>query len=201
MHLLNPGSAAFWKWIEPVDQWLLHQINVEMSNPILDLFFTFFRETLFWMPLYIFLLVFILQNFGTKGIWWALAVILTAAVSDLISSQVVKQIIWRTRPCQDPFLTGKIYFFVNYCPHGSAFTSSHATSHFAQATFFYLTLHHTSKWWKLAFVWAFLIAFSQVYVAVHYPFDVICGAILGCIVGWVITILYNRQFGCIASFN
>ena len=196
MYLLNPGStAAFWKWIEPVDQWLLRQVNVGMNHPVFDLLLPLFRETLFWMPLYVFLLVFILQNFGSKGIWWALAVILTAAVSDLISSQVIKQIIWRTRPCQDADLAARIYFIINYCPQSSGFTSSHATSHFAQATFFYLTLRHTSNWWKLAFVWAFLIAFSQVYVGVHYPFDVICGAMLGCLVGWVITKLYNRQFG------
>jgi len=186
---------AFWKWINPADSWLLQLVNQKLSNPILDTVAPLFRETLFWIPVYIFLLVFILQNFGSKGLWWALAVVLVAAVSDLVSSQVIKQLIWRTRPCQDVVLSGKIYFFINYCPTSSGFTSSHATTHFAQATFFYLTLRHTSKWWKLAFVWAFMIAFSQVYVAVHYPFDVFCGAILGCIIGWTITKLYNRQFG------
>ena len=186
---------SFWEWIRPVDSWLLFSVNHGMQHDLLDTFLPLFRETSFWFPLYLFLLVFILQHFGMKGIWWALGVILTAALSDLLSSQVIKETIWRVRPCQDLEIASRINFIINYCPTSSSFTSSHATTHFAQATFFYLTLRHTGKWWMLAYAWAFLIGFSQVYVAVHYPFDVLCGALIGCLVGLAVTRLFHRQFG------
>ncbi len=196
MILLNGGWLdGFWEWIKPVDAWLLFRVNQGMQSDTLDSFLPFFRETSFWIPLYLFLLVFILQNFGMKGIWWSLGVVLTAALSDLVSSQLIKETIWRVRPCQDPDIGARINFIINYCPTSSSFTSSHATTHFAQATFFYLTLRHTGKWWILAYAWAFLIGFSQVYVAVHYPFDVICGALIGCLVGFAVSRLFHRQFG------
>ena len=124
-----------------------------------------------------------------------MAVILIAAISDIISSQIIKQTIFRLRPCRDEEVSSMIRFFVNYCPGSSSFTSSHATTHFGQATFFYLTLRHTSKWWGLIFVWAFAIAYTQVYVGVHYPFDVFCGGLMGCLIGWAMSKAFHSQIG------
>ena len=102
----------------------------------------------------------------------------------------------RVRPCRDLSVAQQIRFFVVYCPGSSSFTSSHATSHFAQAMFFFLTLKSVAgKWAWLFFAWAFSIAYTQVYVGVHYPFDVFCGALLGCGIGFLIARLYTRQFG------
>ncbi|HUR10202.1 MAG TPA: phosphatase PAP2 family protein [Flavitalea sp.] len=193
--LADSWLNEFWDWIRPADSWLLYRINQDLQLPLLDYLALFFRETIFWTPLYLFLLVFILWNFGSKGWWWVLAVILVVALSDLISSQLIKELCWRLRPCRDPDIAGTLRFIINYCPASSSFTSSHTTTHFAQATFFYLTLRHTSSWWKLAFLWAFLIGFSQIYVGVHYPFDVLCGGLLGWLIGWAVYKLYYRQFG------
>lgn len=187
-----------WNWIKPFDVWLLTHINQQWSNSFFDSLFMFSRETLFWMPLYLFLFVFILLNFKTKGLWWVIAVIVVAGLSDLISSQFLKNTIFRLRPCQDPSVAGMLRFFINYCPISSSFTSSHATTHFAQATFFYLTLRQTSRWWMLAFLWAFLIAYGQIYVGVHYPFDVLCGSILGCGIGWGVAWIFKKQTGMLS---
>ena len=199
MILLN-GSwlDGFWEWIRPVDVWLLFRVNHGMHSDTLDTFVPFFRETSFWIPLYLFLLVFILQNFGKKGIWWCLGVVLTAVVADLVSSQLIKETIWRVRPCQDPEISSQINFIINYCPTSSSFTSSHATTHFAQATFFYLTLRHLSKWMRWVFLWALLISYAQIYVGVHYPSDVFCGAIIGCIIGWLMSKLFSKQVGMLS---
>jgi membrane-associated phospholipid phosphatase len=51
------------------------------------------------------------------------------------------------------------------------------------AFFIYRTLRHTSRWWSLVFVWAFMISYAQVYVGVHYPLDVICGGMVGSLIG------------------
>jgi len=165
------------------------------DNRFLDTTLPFFRETMFWIPLYIFLFVFALLNFGKRAWWWILAGVLIAAISDLIASHLIKENIWRTRPCQDNNVASQLRFFINYCPRSSSFLSSHATTHFAQATFFYITLNGITRWRWLFFLWAFVIAYTQLYVGVHYPFDVFCGIVLGCLIGWAISKVFTHQIG------
>jgi membrane-associated phospholipid phosphatase len=198
MVLLQIMQDSFWQKIKPFDSWLLSKINQTWSNDLLDYTIPFVRETLFWIPLYLFLFLFAVLNFGKKGAWWILGFLLTASLADIISSQFIKETIFRLRPCRDMELGGSLRFFINYCPGSSSFTSSHATSHFAQAMFFYLTLRNTSKWWSLAFVWAFIIAYGQVYVGVHYPFDVFCGALVGCLIGWFTGRMFRNRVGLLS---
>jgi undecaprenyl-diphosphatase len=190
---------TFWQHIQPVDAWLLTHINQNWGNAFFDMVLPFMRETLFWIPLYLFLLLFVTSNFGIRGWWWVMGVVLCAALSDLVSSQLIKTHIMRIRPCQDETIAPQIRFFINYCPHSSSFTSSHATNHFAQAMFFFLTLRPVmGKWATVFFVWAFIIAYTQVYVGVHYPFDVFCGALLGCGIGFFIAKLFHKRIGLLA---
>jgi len=187
---------TFWQHIQPVDQWLITHINQNWSSPLLDTFIPYVRETLFWIPLYIFLFFFSILNFGLKGWWWVMGGVLTAALSDLISSELIKEHIMRIRPCQDPTVAPLLRFFINYCPVSSSFTSSHAANHFAQAVFFYVTLKPViGKWGLFFFAWAALIAYAQVYVGVHYPFDVLSGAVLGCGIGFFMSKMFHRQIG------
>jgi len=189
---------TFWQHIQPIDVWLITHINQQWGNNLFDTILPFMRESLFWIPLYAFLLLFVTINFGARGWWWVLGVVLTAALSDIVSSQIIKQTVMRTRPCQDADVSTQLRFFINYCPGSSSFTSSHATSHFAQAMFFYLTLRSVTKWSALFFLWAFIIAYTQVYVGVHYPFDVFCGAVLGCLIGLLMAKMFYKQQGILS---
>jgi undecaprenyl-diphosphatase len=187
---------TFWDRIQPFDSWLITHINQDWGNSFFDTVLPYMRETLFWVPLYLFLLLFVTSNFGIKGWWWVMGVVLCAALSDLISSQVIKKVIWRTRPCRDEMLGPQLRFFINYCPGSSSFTSSHAVSHFAQAAFFFTTLRPVmGRWANLFLVWAFIIAYTQVYVGVHYPFDVFCGALLGIGIGLSLSKLFHKRIG------
>jgi undecaprenyl-diphosphatase len=199
MFLLKiPVFLSFWSYIDPTDRWLIKHINQDWGNPVFDAVLPFVRETGVWLPLYLFLSLFVTMNFGSKGLWWILAFILTAAVADIMSSQIIKQTVMRTRPCQDPIVGPQLRFFINYCPGSSSFTSSHATSHFAQAAFFYFTLRNVWRQAWVFFIWAFIISYTQVYVGVHYPFDVLCGGILGCGIGFIISKLYLKQAGLLS---
>ncbi len=190
---------TFWQHIQPVDVWLITHINQNWGNSFLDTVLPYFRETLFWIPLYLFLLLLVTMNCGKKSWWWVMAGVLAAALSDLISSQVIKQHIMRIRPCQDTTVSPLLHFFINYCPQSSSFTSSHATTYFAQAVFFSSTLRHIIGNRALLFyAWAFIIAYTQVYVGVHYPFDVFCGALLGCGIGYFTSKMFHRQIGKLA---
>lgn len=199
--IFDPAGSllTFWQHIQPFDAWLLTHINQDWSSTFLDTVLPYMRETLFWIPLYLFLVLFVTMNFGLKGLWWLLGFILTAALADIISSQIIKQNVIRIRPCQDGEVAQHIRFFINYCPRSSSFTSSHACSHFAQAMFFFLTLRSViGKWAGLFFGWAFVIAYTQVYVGVHYPFDVVCGGLLGCGIGLVTGKLFNNKIGILS---
>jgi undecaprenyl-diphosphatase len=177
------------------DYAMMLKVNRDWHIPFFDTVALFIREATFWVPLYVFLLLFITMNYGRKGFWWAVALIGLVAFTDLFSSHVVKEILYRPRPCRDELMAHKIRFLAKTCGMNGSFTSSHATNHFAIATFIYQTMKKISSWWGIAFIWAGLISYAQVYVGVHYPFDVLGGALIGSLAGFVAARLFNHQTG------
>jgi len=195
-------SAGWFSGIEPLDRKLFFLVNNNMANGFFDTVMPFLRESNIWVPLYLFMLVFAVVNFGKRGLLWMLFAICTAALCDMVSSHLIKDHIFRLRPCNNPALADQIRVLVNYRPQSSSFTSSHATNHFGIAMFFVVTLKsYTSPWIRLFFVWAAIVCFSQVYVGVHYPFDVVSGAILGCLLGYIIAVFFNNYAGLISLQN
>jgi len=165
-------------------------INSGMGNAILDAILVPFRHKLFWIPLYLAIICFILLNYGKYGWITLLALIMTVVVSDTVSSKLIKKTVKRVRPCHVEVLDTKQRV---HCSHGFSFTSSHATNHFAMGTFLFLLLSMTK--WRWAFLaWAALIGFAQIYVGVHYPLDVLCGSILGLMIGTICYGVYSRNF-------
>jgi membrane-associated phospholipid phosphatase len=179
-----------------IDQYLFLKINKGCRNAFFDTILPFVREANFWAPLYIFILLFVAINFGKKAIWWLILALVTFAYSELISSHILKPLFARPRPCIDPIFSDKVRLLANYCGGNGSFTSSHAANHFGLAMFFYITFKHISpQYSKLFFVWASLICFAQVYVGVHYPTDVIGGALLGIFIGWLTGNFHNKKKG------
>jgi undecaprenyl-diphosphatase len=179
--------------IARLDWWIFFKINGEWTNGFLDTVLPLLRESVFWIPLYFFLLIFIWVNFGKKGLYWALFLICTAAMCDVVSSHIIKQVIFRYRPCRNPEIASRVRLLVSYCGSNSSFTSSHATSHFGIAMFIFRSLRKfTSGWTGLFFLWAAVISYAQVYVGVHFPVDVFCGALLGCLIGYSFSSLFNK---------
>jgi undecaprenyl-diphosphatase len=197
MILLDSGDhPGFFQKILQGDYWLFSHINQRWTSPFLDNVLLFVREAEFWIPFYLFLLVFMAINFGKKGWLWSLYLGMTVIISDTISSHLIKDhLVYRLRPCGNPFWADSIRFLANYCPTSSSFTSSHACNHFAMAVFMYRTLRPVSRWWALVLLWAFVISYAQVYVGVHYPLDVVCGGILGSMIGWLISRVFRYQSG------
>jgi membrane-associated phospholipid phosphatase len=183
-----------------LDWRLFFLINGKWSNSFFDAVLPYTRESTIWLPLYLFLLIFVIQNFGIRSIYWIIGIIVTAALTDIISSHIVKESILRLRPCRDPNFEGYVRVLVKYCPSSSGFTSSHATNHFGVAMFIFITLrkYMSARWLSLFFAWAALICYAQVYVGVHFPADVFAGGLLGCTIGYIIASIYNSQFRLVA---
>lgn len=182
--------------IKQFDYRLFAKMNGQWHTPFLDNFLPFIREPFVWVPFYFFLVLFAVINFKVKGWLWVLFLIINVGLSDFMSSRLIKDNFLRLRPCHDPFLAGQVRFLVSYCPESSSFTSSHAVNHFAAAMFIFTTFKETvSPKWAFLFLWAFVISYAQVYVGVHFPFDVFCGAIVGLMLGYIPAKIFNTKIG------
>jgi len=188
--------------IKQLDYKLFAITNGQWHSPFFDEFFPFIREPFLWVPFYFFLVLFATINFKKKGWYWVLFLVLTASISDLVSSRLIKENFFRLRPCHDPQLADSIRFLVSYCPVSSSFTSSHAVNHFAAAMFIFTTFKKVlSPKWAIIFLWAFAIAYAQVYVGVHFPFDVLCGSIAGLIIGYIPAKIFNNRIGLLPNWK
>ena len=178
------------------DRWLFEKINGEWINPVFDKLMPFMREPFNWIPLYLFLVVFIALNFKNGG-WWILFFICTFSLTDMTGTYIFKDNIVRYRPCMDPEFYTHVRLLLDRCGGGSSFISNHAANHFGITVFIYFSLkdHFDSKWFKLIFLWPALIIYAQVYVGVHYPLDVICGTIVGITIGLLTSRFFNKRYG------
>lgn len=168
--------------MQEILQWdtaLFFWINLADLPDWISEFVVLSRNKLTWIPLYVFLLAYMIFNFDRKAMIKGLALIaLTLVLSDTLSSKVIKPWVGRDRPCNQFSIQNQVDLKVR-CGSGKSFTSSHATNHFGLALVFFFLFKDWGRWRYLFFLWAGLIAFAQVYVGVHYPLDVTAGAILG----------------------
>jgi undecaprenyl-diphosphatase len=120
---------------------------------------------------------------GKRGRTVALLLILVIVCSDQFSSFVVKPLVQRSRPCQlvdGVAVVPDVHLIVGRAG-GKSFPSSHAVNNFAVATlfaFYYRRLRYA------VYCWAALVALSRVFVGVHYPADILGGAVIGTLLGW-----------------
>jgi membrane-associated phospholipid phosphatase len=173
------------------DHTLFRWINYEWSNGFFDIFLVWIRHPLFWAPLYVFTIAFLLLNFKQKGYYYLLFLILTFGTADLLSSRIFKPLFKRLRPCNDDMID--VVERVR-CGVGYSFTSSHAANHFALATFVIFTLGMMFPKIRIyLWLWAILISIAQVYVGVHFPLDVISGGVMGITVGGFWAMIYKTR--------
>ena len=188
-------SISLWNRVIEWDQHLFIKLNSQWTNPFFDAVLPYFRDSVFWAPLYLFILVFMIVNFGEKGLWWSIAFVCTIAITDVVGARVFKESFERLRPCSDPEFSFHVRLLLKHCSGSYSFVSNHAANHFGIATFALFTFRGIfKKWMYLAYVWAFFIAYAQVYVGVHYPLDVVGGAVLGIMVGSLTAWIFHRKW-------
>ncbi len=167
-----------------IDYQLMEWLNHDWQHPWLDAIMPHWRDKKTWIPLYVLLAGLAVYHFRWRGLFFILGVVLTVGVADTVSSKVMKPTFERVRPCNQEALPFEV-IQRGGCGRGYSFTSSHATNHFAIAVFIAMTLGaHFRRMRVLLLLWAGSIAYGQVYVGVHFPFDVLTGALLGSGIGY-----------------
>ncbi len=163
--------------MQNIDVAIFYFVNHGLANPFFDKFFVFITNVKHWFLLYIYLWLMLIFKGGKKGKITAFAIILLIVVSDQISSHLLKNLFGRVRPCN---ALENVRTLVA-CSRSYSMPSSHAVNNFAAATFLSALY---SKYKKIFFTIAVLIAFSRPYVGVHYPSDIFAGALLGIAIGY-----------------
>jgi undecaprenyl-diphosphatase len=174
--------------LERLDQQLFLFLN-SFHSPFWDKVMNIISGTSTWIPLYLVILVYL--GFKLKRKFIALLIVIAIAVtlSDQISV-LIKNSVQRFRPCHQPELEGMVHIVNGYCGGLYGFVSSHASNCFMVATLCALMIRQ--RWFTISmFTWAAVIGYSRIYLGVHYPGDVVCGALLGAIVGYAIYKLYQ----------
>lgn len=182
-------------WFVNADKWLFYQINTRGANDFFDWLMPLMRNAFSWGPLYLFIVSFAIINFKKNGWWWLLFAVCTVALTDLTGARIFKENFERLRPCSDPEMIPYVRMLLGRCSGGFSFVSNHAINHFGIATFFYITFRHFFKYAWVLFIWAAIIGLAQIYVGVHYPFDVLFGTLLGIIIGTITGNLFNKKYG------
>ncbi|HED38313.1 MAG TPA: phosphatase PAP2 family protein [Ignavibacteria bacterium] len=164
-----------------IDLSVFYFFNHTLSSGVLNRFFTTITNVNNWYIVYILLLYISFFKGGRRGKIAAIGVILLITFSDQFGANVLKEWVQRIRPCNA--LSNVITPLG--CNGTYSFPSNHALNNFAAAMFYY-RLFPKLKW--ALFITATLIAISRVYIGVHYPSDILGGAIIGAAIGYVFSI-------------
>jgi undecaprenyl-diphosphatase len=171
-----------------LDHQLLLAIN-HARTPVLDRVMTFASQIKVWFPFYAVLLGWLVYHFRRRAALLVPLLAATVALADSITSRIFKPWAARPRPCHAADLAAQLYL-PDGCGGAFGFMSSHAANAMGLAVFLLFTLP-TGRFQPLkigVFVWALIISYSRVYLAAHYPLDVLggwlVGAALGATAGW-----------------
>ena len=181
----------------------LNDIDTEVLLAINGLHGTF-QDAFWWLisakwasVLLVLAFVWILLHQNRRHALLTMAMLVLAFVlADQISSGLIKHLVERLRPSQDPSLDNMIHIVNNYRGGKFGFVSSHAANSFAAATLIALVMRHKAVTFSL-FTWAVLQCYSRVYLGVHYPGDILGGMVVGILVGclvWRLMRWLQRRF-------
>ncbi|MCD6180285.1 MAG: phosphatase PAP2 family protein [Bacteroidales bacterium] len=160
-------------------------------NGFFDFLMWWFSNKLIWIPFYIFLLYLLIKKYGWESIVVLLSLALLIVLSDQISG-FIKDAVARYRPSHNPDIQEQVHVLNNYLGGNYGFVSSHAANSFALAYFLVKFLKANTVFTFLLFSWAIVVSYSRIYLGVHYPGDIIGGAILGVVLAWFIANIYRQ---------
>lgn len=174
------------------DQQLFLVLN-GLHSPFFDGFMYLMSNKLIWAPWYAFIL-FLFWKHYKKAFWIILLmIVLLVTLTDRVSVMLFKDVFERLRPCHEPALEGMVHLVKNHCGGSYGFISSHACNSFGVAILAGSLLRKYYKWMFPTLIgWAVVVSYSRIYLGVHYPGDVLVGALVGCLLGCLVVVIFQR---------
>ena len=173
-------------YLQNLDASVFRFVNEKLQNPVFDVFMPFITNLNRHTTVLVFvgvLLVLLCVKGGARGRYAVLVLILGILFSDRLNSSVAKFILARPRPCH---VLAHVHLLVG-CGSGYSFPSSHAVNNFCGAVILAFFFPRAAVW---LYTFAGVVAFSRVYVGVHYPADVIGGTVIGICCGLIMIALF-----------
>lgn len=181
------------QFIENILQWdraVVTTVNA-WHTPFADHFFWWISETAVWAPAALALIVLLIRNKKIESICIIAVISLMFVFVDQIAAEVIKPLVGRPRPTHDMLLIPILETVGGYRGGHYGFVSNHAANVFAFASFTALLFKHKG-YTVCIFAWAALVSFSRLYLAVHFPTDLICGALFGALSAWLFYQIYAK---------
>ena len=167
---------------------ILNRMHDSWMDPVMWLF----SKTEASIPLYAFLLFHIHKVYKEKTWGILLSVGLLILMTDQFTSGLMKPFFERLRPSHEPSLEGMVHLVNGYSGGSYGFASSHAANTFGIAMFLNCILKKVKPWISWLFLWAAFVSYTRIYLGVHYPGDILVGALVGVLFGWVVFKVYSR---------
>lgn len=169
--------------LDQIDKTVFVWLNSGLANPLFDLVMPVVTSDDLLRLLYGLAMVLVLWKGDARLRWLVLFSGLTLALSDQLAANYLKHAIERPRPCH---VLENVNLLVG-CGGGYALPSAHAANSFGQAFLWSLAVRQVT--WQL-YAFAALVAISRVFVGVHYLFDILAGAAVGALAGWILYRLF-----------
>ena len=161
-------------------------------SPFADAVMVLMSDITSWVPLFLCCLYIIFKKYNLKiAATSILFIALVIFLCDRLSVVAFKEVFRRYRPCHNLAISHLVHTLDGYCGGLYGFVSSHAANSFGLALFLGNVLKRKYRWlFILLLCWASAVAYSRVYLGVHYPGDVIGGAVFGGLCGWFVFRLF-----------
>jgi len=180
-----------WELFKKWDTEAFVYLNSLGSEPY-DSFWIFVTQIDSWVFLFVLFGFVIFRFFPRRKGWIVTGFLLVTAILTFFVKFITKLSVERLRPSHNPVLSDTIR--VLQFPVDFSFFSGHASVSFAVVTFLVYTLKPSTKWVYLFFIWPILFSFSRIYVGVHYPSDILIGAGIGTLMGYIVYRIQKEYF-------
>ena len=178
------------EYLDKIDRSIFLFLN-GIHSPFWDKVMFWISGDTSWIFLYIIMLIGLAVKYRWKMIFIVIAISLTITASDQFSVHFFKEVFERLRPCHNLEISELVHLVNNHCGGKFGFVSSHAANTFALAMLTSGLFRNKYFTWFI-FIWAAIVSYSRIYLGVHYPGDIIGGALLGVFIGWLMLFLFNE---------